>query len=141
MYEISSAVVTLWTLGTFIFASGFGWAGIKYGQRTNEASVREVRRDVEKIQDCVKALKERLGKDELTYMTRSDCHEEQDDCDKHRTYHENQLLSKLEELKTMMIAMDNKREATRLELSDALNTLASDLRTENDRRFGNYAVT
>jgi len=50
MYEISSAIVTLWTLGTFIFAAGFGWAGIKYGQRTNEASVREVRNDVNGLQ-------------------------------------------------------------------------------------------
>jgi len=141
MHEISSAIVTLWTLGTFIFAAGFGWAGIKYGQRTNEASVREVRRDVKEIQMCVKALKERLGKDELTYMTRSDCREEQGECDKHRAYHESQLLTKLEELKTMIVAMDNKREATRRELSDALNQLAADLRAENDRRYGNHAVS
>jgi len=141
MYEISSAIVTLWTLGTFIFAAGFGWAGIKYGQRTNEASVREVRKDVKEIQTCVKELKERLSKDELTYMTRVDCRDDQEECDKHRAYHESQLITKLEELKTMIVSMDNKREATRRELSDALNQLAADLRAENDRRYGNHVVS
>ena len=140
MYEISSTIVTLWTLGTFIFAAGFGWAGIKYGQRTNEASVREVRRDVKEIKNCVKELKERLGKDETSYMTRSDCRDEQDECGKHRAYHESQLLAKLQEIKEMMQLMDGKRENTRLELSDALGKLASDLRLENDRRYGGSHV-
>ena len=140
MYEISSTIVTLWTLGTFIFAAGFGWAGIKYGQRTNEESVREVKRDVKEIQNCVKELKERLGKDETSYMIRSDCRDEQDECGKHRAYHESQLLAKLHEIKEMMQLMDDKRENTRLELSDAIGKLASDLRLENDRRYGGSHV-
>ena len=140
MYEISSTIVTLWTLGTFIFAAGFGWAGIKYGQRTNETSVREVKLDVKEIKNCVKELKERLSKDEMSYMTRSDCRDEQDECGKHRAYHESQLLAKLQEIKGMMQLMDDKRENTRLELSDALGKLASDLRLENERRYGGSHV-
>ena len=136
MYEISSAIVTLWTIGTFIFAMGFGWAGIKFGQRQNEQSVKEVKKDVKEIRECVKELKERLNKDEQNYMTKADCRDEQSECAKHRDYHENRILTKIEELKNYMIEMDKKREETRIELSNTIRSLAIELREENDRRYG-----
>jgi len=136
MTEISTALAILWTIGTFIFASGFGWAGIKYGQRTNEASMREVKADVKEIQKCTKELKERLRDDELNYMTRVDCDNEQVECGKHRDYHESQLLIKVQEIKELMVEMDHKREDTRVEMANAIRTLGVDLRTENDQRYG-----
>lgn len=136
MYEISSSIVTLWTLGTFTFAMGFGWAGIKIGQKQTEKSVKDMKKDVSDIKKCVDSLKERLNNDEKSYMTRIDCRSEQDDCGKHRAYHESQLLGKLQELKELMMDMDNRRESTRLELSNAMRSLEAEVRTENTKKQG-----
>ena len=137
MYEISSAIVTLWTIGTFIFAMGFGWAGIKFGQRQNEQSVKEVKKDVKEIRECVKELKERLNKDEQNYMTKADCNDEQSECGKHRAYHESQILGKIQEVKNMIEAMNKTRtDDIKKELADAIHVLSSEMRLENDRQGG-----
>jgi len=137
MHEISSSIVTLWTIGTFIFAMGFGWAGIKLGQKQNEKSVKEVKKDVAEIRLCVNSLKERLNKDEQGYMTKAECHDEQGDCGEHRAYHENQLLGKIQELKSMIETMNKTRvDDIKKELSDAIHDLASEMRLENARQHG-----
>jgi hypothetical protein len=120
MHEISNQVMLLWTIGTFIFSAGFGWAGIKLGQRQMAEMVKEVRRDV-------RSLTERLHTDEKDYMSKKDCDGEQSRCGKDRNYHESNILVKLDDLKSFMIETDNKRESTRTELSLKLSTISTEL--------------
>lgn len=120
MHEISNQFILLWTIGTFLFSAGFGWAGIRFGQKQMAEMVKEVRRDV-------RALTERLHGDEKDYMTKNECAGEQSRCSMDRNYHESNILVKLDDLKAFMQETDNKRENTRTELSLKLSAISTEL--------------
>lgn len=120
MHELSNTLMVLWTLGTFIFSAGFGWAGIRLGQKQLSSTVDELRRDV-------KAVTCRLHKDEQEYMRVTMCRQEQVDCREAMAYHENGLMTKLDDLKEYFKQMDDKRENTKKDLSEKLSVISGEL--------------
>lgn len=100
MYDTETFMV-LWTIGTFVFSAGFGWAGIKIGQRQMAEAIRETKEDV-------KSLSARINENEKAYMTKADCEHERNDCAAHRNYHEGVIIAKLEELHQCTKALSDK---------------------------------
>jgi hypothetical protein len=72
-------------------------------------------------------MEKRQNADQQRYVTQTQCERERADCNKNLSYHEGQLLEKLNELKVFMIAMDAKREDTRKELTTQFATISTEL--------------
>lgn len=120
MHELSTHLMIAWTVGTFLFSAGFGWAGIRLGQKQLSSTVDELRRDVKSV-TC------RLHKDEQEYMRMTTCRQEQEDCRRDMAYHENGLMTKLDDLKEYFKQMDEKREHTKKDLSEKLSIISGEL--------------
>lgn len=136
MFEASTAFAWMWTVATFIFSAGFGFAGIKYGQRSNAESIKRMEHSVKETRDCVTDLKSRLFKDENDYMRKDNCLIEQNECEKHRTYHEAQIFKRFDEIQAFMVQMDTKREKTKNDLSDKLQRISEEIAVLRDRNNG-----
>jgi hypothetical protein len=120
MHEITLPTMLAWLIGSGILYAGISWGIVKYQLKQYSADLQEMTKGL-------KCMEKRLTKDEQSYMTRTDCRQQQEDCGNHRTYHENNLVEKMADLKTLMVEMDKRREDTRNELKTALGQISNEL--------------
>jgi hypothetical protein len=118
--EVTKELAVIWTILAGLFFAGISWGVVWWSQRSFERRMDEVTkwmRDMEKRQNA----------DQQRYVTQTQCERERTDCNKNLSYHEGQLLEKLNELKIYMVAMDKKREDTRKELTTQFNIISTEL--------------
>lgn len=113
-------IMFIWTLGTSLLCVGVSWGTVRTLQKQFAGTLNDVVNEV-------KAISVRVSYGEQNYITRIDCGNEQGDRDKNRDYHESQLVKKIDELYTLTLGIDQKRENTRRELNERLLTISNDL--------------
>jgi len=124
MNEISNGFMIAWTIAVAILWTGISWGTVRV---TLKISQRNFEKRIDDLTKGWKYMEHRLTEDEKSYMTRVDCNRDRAECDKHRDYHEGQLMAKLDGVKEFMIMMDDKREKTRTELSTKLTMISEEL--------------
>lgn len=127
MIEVTNLIAVFWMIGTGILWTGISWATVKVTQRNFENRQNAMDRSMKRLADTITCLEHRVAEDEKNYITRTDCDHEQVECEKHRDYHENQLIAKLDGLQAFMVTMDAKRENTRTQLSEQLSVISQEL--------------
>lgn len=120
MIEITNEIAAVWSVVVGVFWAGISWGVVKFAQRSFEKRMDEVTK-------WMRNMEKRLNTDEKDYVRVDDCKADREECRQNLAYHEHQLIDKLSELKTFMIAMDAKREDTRKEISTQYNSICTDL--------------
>lgn len=124
MIELTNLMALMWMVGTGILWTGISFATVKV---TLKISQRNFEKRLDEMSKGWTCMERRLTEDEKNYMTRTACEHEQSECGKHRDYHENQFIQKLDGLKEFMVAMDSERKNTRKELSEKLSSISAEL--------------
>jgi hypothetical protein len=118
--EVTKELAVIWTILAGLFFAGISWGVVWWSQRSFE-------RRMDEVTKWMRNMEHRLNADEQAYLTRTQYDRDRTDCNKNLSYHEGQLLEKLNELKIFMIAMDAKREDTRKELTTQFATISTEL--------------
>jgi hypothetical protein len=106
MVELHSWIIIAWTIGTALIAFGSAWGAVRVTQKSVAATLKELRDDMINLQF-------RVGEDEKNYTSRDGCRELRVDCREQQSKDNVMICSKIEEVKSLLIAMAENRIKTK----------------------------
>ena len=127
LIEMHGYILLMWSLGTMLLAAGSAWGAMKVQQKTLEkrfdAQQKRIDKDLTAVRVDFREMEHKLDQTHRDYLQKTDCTAIRGDCKVLRDSQQATICKSIEELKTLMQRMDERRETARDETDDSFKKL------------------